>query len=97
MSSSHSEKCVEKEEQQIKEATAWRMGCRTDHYTDSSFPVVEQVVLAGLDDAGLLAFGWDAQSARRIRALLELGVDAVYSDHVDRLVEAISSREGDLR
>jgi glycerophosphoryl diester phosphodiesterase len=43
-------------------------------------------------DLGLLAFGWDAQSARRIRALLDLGVDGVYSDHVGRLVTAISSR-----
>ena len=43
-------------------------------------------------DAGLLAFGWDAQSARRIRALLELGVDGLYSDHVDRLVAALSTR-----
>lgn len=42
--------------------------------------------------AGLLAFGWDAQSRRRIRALLELGCDAVYSDHVDRLVRELSSR-----
>jgi glycerophosphoryl diester phosphodiesterase len=45
--------------------------------------------------AGLLAFGWDAQSRRRIRALLALGCDAVYSDHVDRLVavlrESVSS------
>jgi glycerophosphoryl diester phosphodiesterase len=46
-------------------------------------------------DAGLLAFGWDAQSRRRIRALVALGCDAVYSDHVDRLVavlrESVSS------
>lgn len=40
--------------------------------------------------AGLLAFGWDAQTARRLRALLELGCDAVYSDHVDRLVVAVA-------
>jgi glycerophosphoryl diester phosphodiesterase len=42
--------------------------------------------------AGLLAFGWDAQSRRRIRVLLDLGCDAVYSDHVDRMVAEISSR-----
>ena len=40
-------------------------------------------------DAGLLAFGWDAQSRRRIRALLALGCDAVYSDHVDRMVAVL--------
>lgn len=42
--------------------------------------------------ADLLAFGWDAQSARRIQALLALGCDAIYSDHVDRMVRALSSR-----
>jgi glycerophosphoryl diester phosphodiesterase len=47
--------------------------------------------------AGLLAFGWDAQSTRRIRVLLDLGCDAVYSDHVDRLVREISSRGGARR
>ena len=45
--------------------------------------------------AGMLAFGWDAQSRRRIRALLAMGCDAVYSDHVDRMVavlrESVSS------
>lgn len=39
--------------------------------------------------AGLLAFGWDAQSTRRIRALVALGCDAVYSDHVDRMVAVL--------
>jgi glycerophosphoryl diester phosphodiesterase len=43
-------------------------------------------------EAGLLAFGWEAQSTRRIRALLALGCDAVYSDHVDRLVRVLGSR-----
>lgn len=41
--------------------------------------------------AGLLAFAWDVQSVRRIRTLRALGVDAVYSDHVDRMVAALSS------
>jgi glycerophosphoryl diester phosphodiesterase len=38
---------------------------------------------------GLLAFAWDAQEYRRIRAVLEMGVDAVYSDHVERMVAAV--------
>jgi glycerophosphoryl diester phosphodiesterase len=42
-------------------------------------------------EAGLLAFAWDAQSKRRIRTLLELGCDAVYSDYVDRMVAALNS------
>ena len=38
---------------------------------------------------GLLAFAWDAQEYRRIRAVLEMGVDAIYSDHVERMVAAV--------
>ena len=36
-------------------------------------------------DAGLLAFGWDAQTTARLTELLRLGCDAVYSDHVRRM------------
>jgi glycerophosphoryl diester phosphodiesterase len=54
-----------------------------------------KALVDSVHDAGLLAFGWDAQSRRRIRALVALGCDAVYSDHVDRLVavlrESVSS------
>jgi glycerophosphoryl diester phosphodiesterase len=45
-------------------------------------------------EAGLLAFGWDAQSTRRIRALLALGCDAVYSDHVDRMTAVLAGAPG---
>jgi glycerophosphoryl diester phosphodiesterase len=38
---------------------------------------------------GLLAFGWDVQEGRRIRALLGMGIDAVYSDHVERMVATV--------
>jgi glycerophosphoryl diester phosphodiesterase len=38
---------------------------------------------------GLLAFAWDAQEARRIRALLGMGIDAVYSDYVERMVATV--------
>ena len=37
----------------------------------------------------VLCFGWDAQHDRILDDLLHAGVDAVYSDHVDRLVEAL--------
>ena len=37
----------------------------------------------------LLAFAWDVQEYRRMRAVLEMGVDAIYSDHVERLVAAV--------
>src|SRR6478735_2484863 len=35
---------------------------------------------------GILAFGWDAQFEHLVASLLDAGLDAVYSDHVDRLV-----------
>jgi glycerophosphoryl diester phosphodiesterase len=36
-----------------------------------------------------LAFGWDAQFDRHLLSLLRMGCDAVYSDHVDRMVAAL--------
>jgi glycerophosphoryl diester phosphodiesterase len=36
-----------------------------------------------------LAFGWDAQFERVLLTLLAMGCDAVYSDHVDRMVDAL--------
>ena len=41
-----------------------------------------------------LAFGWDAQYDRVLRSLLVMGCDGVYSDHVDRMVDAL--KEADL-
>jgi glycerophosphoryl diester phosphodiesterase len=51
-----------------------------------------RALVDAVHDAGLLAFAWDAQSTRRIRGLLDIGCDAVYSDHVDRMVKALSER-----
>ena len=36
------------------------------------------------------AFAWDAQHERMLDELLGMGVDAVYSDHVDRMVDALA-------
>jgi glycerophosphoryl diester phosphodiesterase len=38
----------------------------------------------------VLCFGWDAQHDRILDGLLDAGVDAVYSDHVDRMVDALA-------
>ena len=43
---------------------------------------------------GLLAFGWDAQFDRILDTLLRAGIDAVYSDHVDRMVDALGRHQG---
>ena len=38
---------------------------------------------------GVLAFAWDAQHERILSSLLRMGIDGVYSDHVDRMVDAL--------
>jgi glycerophosphoryl diester phosphodiesterase len=38
----------------------------------------------------VLCFGWDAQHARILDDLLDAGIDGVYSDHVDRMVDALA-------
>ena len=40
---------------------------------------------------GLRAFAWDVQEVRHLRAMVRIGIDAVYSDHVDRMVEVINA------
>jgi glycerophosphoryl diester phosphodiesterase len=37
----------------------------------------------------VLAFAWDAQLPRVLDELLDAGIDAVYSDHVDRMSDAL--------
>ena len=44
---------------------------------------------------GLLAFGWDAQQVHHIADLVDAGIDAVYSDYVDRMVEVLDRLAGD--
>lgn len=39
---------------------------------------------------GVACFGWDAQHERVLAALLDAGIDGVYSDHVDRMVDAVA-------
>jgi len=38
-----------------------------------------------------VAFGWDCQHRRQLDGLLEMGIDGVYSDHVDRMVDALTA------
>jgi glycerophosphoryl diester phosphodiesterase len=40
---------------------------------------------------GVLAFGWDAQTPRVLAELVDAGIDGVYSDHVDRMVDAVAA------
>lgn len=43
---------------------------------------------------GLLAFGWDMQFEHVMTNLMRMGIDAVYSDYVDRLVDVYSAEVG---
>lgn len=45
---------------------------------------------------GVLAFGWDAQHDHHLSEMFRMGLDAVYSDHVDRLVAAYRAEIGGL-
>ena len=38
------------------------------------------------------ALGWDAQYRRQLDALLAMGIDGVFSDHVERMVDALAGR-----
>lgn len=39
----------------------------------------------------LFAFGWDCQLERHLRETLAVGVDGIYSDHVDRMVDSLAA------
>ena len=39
---------------------------------------------------GVQAFAWDAQEVRHLRALLAMGIDALYCDHVSRMVATVA-------
>jgi glycerophosphoryl diester phosphodiesterase len=55
------------------------------HYTDWNLGLVTL-----FHRFGRLAFGWDAQHERVLAGLLAMGIDGVYSDHVDRMVDALA-------
>jgi glycerophosphoryl diester phosphodiesterase len=39
-----------------------------------------------------VAFGWDCQHRHQLDDVLTMGIDGVYSDHVDRMVDALAGR-----
>ncbi len=43
---------------------------------------------------GLVAFGWDVQFEHHLRPALRMGLDAVYSDHVDVMMDAYRAEFG---
>jgi glycerophosphoryl diester phosphodiesterase len=55
------------------------------HYTDWTKGLVE--LYHRFD---VLTFAWDIQQVRHLRAILAMGVDALYSDYVDRMVATVA-------
>ncbi len=45
---------------------------------------------------GRIAFGWDMQFEHELRDGLRMGLDAVYSDHVDVMIDAMKAEIGSL-
>ncbi len=48
-------------------------------------------LVAATHEAGLRAFGWDAQSEPAVERLVGLGIDGLYADHPDLLVARVRS------
>lgn len=45
---------------------------------------------------GLVTFGWDLQYEHELRDALRMGLDAVYSDHVDVMMDAMKAEIGSI-
>jgi glycerophosphoryl diester phosphodiesterase len=41
-----------------------------------------------------VCFGWDMQFEHQMRPALRMGIDGVFSDHVDRMVDAFTAELG---
>jgi len=48
-------------------------------------------LVAATHEAGLRAFGWDAQTPAAVERLVGLGIDALYADHPDLLLARVRS------
>jgi glycerophosphoryl diester phosphodiesterase len=56
------------------------------HRREWSRPLVDT-----FHDHGLAAFAWDAQRRRPLAHLVAIGIDAVYSDHVELMMAALAA------
>lgn len=76
----------------IGRLTALRVDALNMHWIDWTRDLVERC-----HDAGLAAFGWDAQERPAMVHLLGIGIDALYADAPDRLVAAIDEHASPRR
>ncbi len=51
----------------------------------------DEARVAPFREAGHFVLGWDAQEEDTLRRLLALGLDGVYSDHVDRMMRVLGA------
>ena len=72
----------------IERLAAHQIDALNMHWRDWDAALVERC-----HNAGLAAFGWDAQDRPAMDRLLALGVDGIYSDVPDRLVAAIAAHD----
>lgn len=73
----------------IDRLAALRVDGLNMHWRDWTPDLVEHC-----HEAGLAAFGWDAQEWPSMDRLLTLGVDGIFSDAPDRLVAAVAAHAG---
>ncbi|MGE0794939.1 MAG: glycerophosphodiester phosphodiesterase [Acidimicrobiia bacterium] len=67
------------------------------HVVNMPYPDWSGGLVALCHRFGILAFGWDAHHAHQIVELLRMGCDAVYSDHPERLADAIGGGQPGVR
>lgn len=72
----------EKRAHQLAEAGIDGVNLRQDEWTGGMAALFHRF--------GRLCFGWDAQHERMVRELIRIGIDGIFSDHVDMLMRVIS-------
>lgn len=72
---------IEKRARRLAAIGADALNLKADEWTATDVEV--------LHAHGILAFGWNAHDAKTIESLLEIGIDAVYSDDVPTMVKLL--------
>jgi len=68
----------------VRELAAIPVDALNMHWRDWTPPLV-----AATHEAGLRAFGWDAQTEAAVERLIALGIDALYADYPDLLMARV--------
>lgn len=85
--STRAKRMGDRPERHLAQAAAAGIDVINLHHTDWTSGMVAMV-----HRFDMLGFGWDAQFDRTIDNLLDTGIDGVFSDHVDRLMDRIHAR-----